>query len=105
MTPTLLSIALRFFKDNMVNFCKAHPGIHSVWICTDHNHKDITILTVTNNWDFDLEGEIFSGPYSYLPVETADGYYIEQRVTFMNGGNVEDVLSSGFKQIHLTDRP
>ena len=88
------------FRKSMVKFCKGHPGIHSVWIHIDHNHKDITIYTVTTIWDFEPESEIFSGPCSLLPVETTDGYHIEQRVTFLDGDNVEDVLPSGYEQIY-----
>ena len=101
MTPTFLSSVLRFFKDNMVDFCKGHPGVHSAWIHIDHNHKDVTVFTVTNKWDFDLESEIFSGPYSALPVKTYDGYYIDQRVTFLeDDDSIEDVLPSGYEQIY-----
>lgn len=91
------------FKNRMQKFCKNHPGVHSAWIRIDHNHKNITVFTVTGDWDFDLEGEIFDGPYSNLPVVTTDGYYIEQRVTFLDDGNIEDVLPSGYERICSRD--
>ncbi len=104
MTTTLLSIVLSFFKDNMINFCKGHPGVHSAWIRIDHNHKNIPDFTVTNNCDFNLESEVFEGPYSKLPIRTADGYYIEQRVTFLNDGDsIEDVLPSSYEQVYPID--
>ncbi len=98
-SPVFLSSVLSFFKDNMVAFCKDHPGVHSVWIHTDHNHKEATVLTVTDDWDFDLEGEIFGGPYGALPVETVDGYYIEQRVTFLDEDTIGNVVPSNYEQI------
>ncbi len=75
--------SLTLFKNYMGEFCKNHSGVHSVQLYIDHNHKNVIITTTTDNWDFDLEGEIFSGPYSVFPVETTDGYYIDQRVTFI----------------------
>ena len=96
---TELSKVLTTFKTNMAAFCNEHPGVHSAWILVDHNHKNITVFTVTGDWDFDLEGEIFSGPYSKLPVVTPEGYYIEQRVSFLDDDNIEDVVPSGYEPI------
>ncbi len=98
--PAILSA----FKKYMVDFCKGHPGVHSAWFHIDYNHRNITVFTVTNKWDFELESEIFGGPYGKLPVKTTDGYYIDQRVTFLNGGDsIEDILPSGYEQIYPID--
>ena len=100
---TGLSKMLSTFKSNLAAFCNEHPNVHSAWINVGHNHKNITVFTITDNWDFDLEGEIFDGPYSELPSVTSDGYYIEQRVSFLNDDNIEDILPSGYMPIFERD--
>lgn len=102
-SKTIVTDMMIEFKERFRAFCKKEKSVHSIWVCENHHKKDVTLYTILDDFDFDLESKIFNGPYSELPPEV-EGYFIDLRIENLCGESVSQLIPDGFEMIYIREK-
>jgi len=97
MSEQMRETLKEFFTD-LKTFSPNMPNLHSTWVNFDHDKKEVVILSVLDDLDFDSEFRIYQDLYSTIsPVK--DGYYMNTRVTCLCGDEVAEVVPENFDMV------